>query len=121
VVGASDGDGRRGGVGRDPGLRGEVLTVEGLTQHLASPLAHPKPGPTRGNASWASAVALRVVWCRSPRPRVDDGPGRRLSGAPAQPTGLSRAGLSARGVRTLCGVGQWTAGVVAQLLAWLPA
>jgi hypothetical protein len=32
------GDGRRGGVGRDPGLRGEVLTVEGLTQHLvASP------------------------------------------------------------------------------------
>ena len=24
-----DGDGRRGGVGRDPGLRGEVLAVEG--------------------------------------------------------------------------------------------
>jgi hypothetical protein len=38
-----------------------------------------------------------------------------------QPTGLSRAGLDARGVRTSRGVGQWTAGVVAQLLAWLPA
>jgi hypothetical protein len=63
----------------------------GLTQHLASPRAHPKPGPTpqtRGNASWASAVAPRVVWCRSPRPRFDDGPGRRLSGAPVPEVGL---------------------------------
>lgn len=39
----------------------------------------------------------------------------------AVPTGLSRAGLSARGVRTSRGAGQWTAGVVAPLLARLPA
>jgi hypothetical protein len=85
------GDGRRGGAGRDPGLRGEVLTVEG--PRVAS--SEPAGAPEAGACSWASAVALRVVWCRSPRPRVDDGPGRRLSGAPVPEVGRGSGRVTA--------------------------
>jgi hypothetical protein len=44
-----DGDGRRGGVGRDPGLRGEVLTVKG--PHAAS--SEPAGAPEAGTAPHA--------------------------------------------------------------------
>jgi hypothetical protein len=45
-----DGDGSRGGVGRDPGLRGEVLTVEGPHAASSEPAGAPEAGAYSPNA-----------------------------------------------------------------------